>query len=59
MESPQSWGKAEHIVYKAIQQAEEGRKEFRAGLSMTRQITDALRKAGYLAVELAENTWPE
>lgn len=52
MESPDTWTQAEWIVQKAIRQAELDRAEGFVGLSMTRQITDALRVAGLLSSDL-------
>jgi hypothetical protein len=57
MENPDTWGKAEHTVSNVIEQyfldkrkaMETG--QFRAGLSLARQITDALRAAGLLKEE--------
>lgn len=48
MENPASWGEAEKIVDQAIDNAYHNRKLGLIGLSLTRQITDALKAAGLL-----------
>lgn len=48
MENPDTWGPAERVVAQALQEVEDRKKEFYAGLSTVRVITDALRKAGLL-----------
>ncbi len=53
MENPATWGEAEHIVSRVIV-AYEQRDPHIVGLSLTRQITDALREAGLL-VDRAED----
>ncbi len=56
MENPATWGKAEHIVNKVIEdhfdhhhKVTAGEEEPIAGLSLVRKITDALREAGLLS----------
>lgn len=53
MENPATWGRAEHIVQDVLRRREDSRAsgEFRCGLSLARQITDALRAEGLLAAE--------
>lgn len=51
VENPQGWGKAERIVCDALEQGLRARDEGLVGLSIPRQITDALRKAGLLKEE--------
>jgi hypothetical protein len=57
MENPATWGPAERVVDGVIRdhylarREEMKRGEFRAGLSLARQITDALREAGLLPRE--------
>lgn len=51
MENPATWGKAEKVVFAALHEAEIARLKGVYGLSTTRQITDALRKAGLLREE--------
>jgi len=46
MENPATWGEAEKIVDRILEQA--WRNEAPCGLSLNRQITDALRLAGLL-----------
>lgn len=48
MENPATWTQAEWVVQEALRKAQIGRNEGRVGLSMTRQVTDALREAGLL-----------
>ena len=48
MENPATWGQPERIVDKAVDDAYQNRKAGLIGLSLTRQITDALRAAGLL-----------
>lgn len=48
MENPATWGKAEHVVHEALRVADAVRMDFVCGLSVERQITDALRAAGLL-----------
>ncbi len=48
MENPASWGEAEKTVDQAIENAYHNRKTGLIGLSLTRQVTDALRAAGLL-----------
>lgn len=55
MEDPKSWGKAEHVVSAVIVNHERNRAEAKAdpsklqiGLSLTKQITNALRTEGLL-----------
>lgn len=54
MENPATWGKAEEIVNDVIlaEWDQQRREEFTVGLSLTRQITDALRAAGLLIEEV-------
>lgn len=53
MENPATWGKAEQLVNEIIRWDVESRGEgqFRAGYSLARQITDALRAEGLLVEE--------
>lgn len=57
MENPATWGEAEHIVNKVLHERQADRQkpieEQVIGLSLVRQITDALRQAGLLARERA------
>ena len=48
MENPAAWGKAEYVVHEALEAAwvDTGANEY--GISLARQVTDALRKAGLL-----------
>lgn len=48
MENPATWTEAEHVVSRVLKEAWIDDGEFRCGLSVERQITDALRKAGLL-----------
>lgn len=48
MENPATWGPAEKAVDGAITDAYKNRHAGLVGLSLTRQITDRLRKAGLL-----------
>lgn len=48
MENPKTWGPAEHVVQEALDKAMDGFIKKQAGLSTTRQITDALRREGLL-----------
>lgn len=52
MENPVTWGKAEHVVQEALARVrrneEQPHGQRRYGLSVARQITDALREAGLL-----------
>lgn len=49
MENPATWGRAENVVAKAIKNFDANNAEVgTAGLSLIRQITDALRKEGLL-----------
>ena len=63
MESPFSWGKAEHVVAEAISDAERAREEGRMGFSTPMRITNALREAGLLGplepLEFQETTGPK
>lgn len=45
MENPATWGKAERVVDQILTEA--AYDPFRAGLSLARRITDALREAGF------------
>ena len=56
MENPATWGAAERAVHEVLVNGEFmiQRTGYRAGLSLTRQITDALRAAGLLS-PLEEN----
>ena len=60
MENPATWGPAEKVVHKVLREARNVLPEFRDGrrvhpanlrfgLSLERQITDALREAGLLS----------
>lgn len=51
MENPATWGKAEHVVHRALVEAEEALDRGVIGLSKVRQITDALRREGLLVEE--------
>ena len=51
MENPATWGKAEQIVSDALNEAAAQRRRMVMGLSTVRQITDALRREGYLEGE--------
>lgn len=53
MENPATWGPAEKIMHQILNQPPPPRGT--AGLSVARQITDALRHAGLLADDGAEN----
>jgi len=46
-----TWGPAEHIVRGVLRESQNVLPEFRAGLSLERRITDALRDAGLLKEE--------
>ena len=48
VENPQTWGHAEHIVNRALEQHEAGKRQGVIGLSVVRKITDALRAEGLL-----------
>jgi hypothetical protein len=48
MENPATWGEPERIVHDAIAGYNKNVMEGRFGLSLARQITDALRAQGYL-----------
>ena len=48
MENPQTWGAAEKVVARALAEAELRREKGTPGLSVARQITDALRDSGLL-----------
>lgn len=47
-ENPMTWGNAEHVVDKAIRDAGEAHQAGMIGLSLVRQITDALRESCHL-----------
>lgn len=56
MENPATWGEAEHIVsrildedYRHRHQVAQGEAEPLCGFSLERRITDALRDAGFLS----------
>jgi hypothetical protein len=51
MENPATWGRAEHVVSQAMDEAEDDLQQQVCGLSVVRQITDALRAAGLLKEE--------
>lgn len=51
MENPDTWGQAEKVIHEAHQDYWKHRAEGRIGLSLARQIADALRKAGLLREE--------
>lgn len=51
MEDPSTWGEAERVVKGALAQAAEADRAGVYGLSLVRQITDALRGAGLLLKE--------
>lgn len=46
MEAPSSWGKLEHAIAEAMQDAEQARREKIIGLSTVRIIADKLRAKG-------------
>jgi hypothetical protein len=48
MENPDTWGEAERIVSTAYLEWAADRDKGVIGLSLTRRVTDALRKAGLL-----------
>lgn len=52
MENPATWGPAEHVVLKALDEHDENERrppdERLIGLSLVRRITDALRREGLL-----------
>lgn len=50
-ENPASWGEAEKVVSKALDEAAEAFLQHTCGLSTVRRITDALREAGLLTEE--------
>lgn len=54
MENPATWNRAERIVHEALREFSSSAKAGVIGLSLTRQITDALRKAGLLVEETPE-----
>lgn len=51
MENPATWTKTEKIVQKAYTDWAEARAKGVIGLSLTRTVTDALRKEGLLKEE--------
>lgn len=53
MENPATWGNAEHVIDQAFRDLEEDLRAGTAviGLSLTRRIADALRKADLLKDE--------
>jgi hypothetical protein len=48
MENPATWGRAEGIISRAYAEWSESRNKGIIGLSLARQIADALRDAGLL-----------
>jgi len=55
MENPATWGRAEHVIHRAITEWFEGRDQGVVGLSQTRFIADALRNEGLLVREAAKS----
>lgn len=51
MENPATWGEAEKVVRKALNEAHEARLQMICGLSTEKRITNALRAAGLLIDE--------
>lgn len=51
MENPATWGPAEHVVRRALEEAERQRQAGVVGLSTVRLITDSLREEGLLEEE--------
>jgi hypothetical protein len=58
MENPATWGEAEKIVSRVITEHDAlmRREPGLCGLSLERQITDALRRAGLLAEHTEQET---
>lgn len=54
MENPATWGRAERVVAKAIKNFQDQTVPQTAGLSLVRQITDALRADGLLSYPNSE-----
>lgn len=48
MENPQTWTLAEHVVNRALEEHYSATRQKLCGLSIVRQITDALRAEGLL-----------
>jgi hypothetical protein len=51
MENPATWGRAERVISDAYEDWWKGHSRGRVGLSLARQIADALRNAGLLRDE--------
>lgn len=51
MENPATWGEAERVIHSVLASTARAGEGFRYGLSVERQIADALRKAGLLKEE--------
>jgi hypothetical protein len=48
MENPATWGTAENVIHNVIVKDHYAKQEGEVGLSLPRQIADALREAGLL-----------
>jgi hypothetical protein len=58
MENPATWGTAEHIVNNTYADWCDAREQDICGLSLARQITDALRAEGMLVGEVKDEYTP-